>query len=163
VPYHELSIDVQVITKLIQKKLLTLPEDVDPILSITMQDCWQWDPELRITAYDALQNVSRLIATAHRDFVIQDCTSFGQVTLLHDNDVIRVFNHSNENKGPMFQVDTFIAPPATRTPLDTLGNEAAGPSALQLGMMSSRGGKRAIALEEEDVRFYPPHVRKIQI
>jgi hypothetical protein len=56
-PYHELSIDVQVITKLIQKKLLPLPEDLNPILSTTMKDCWQWDPQHRPTASGVLQRV----------------------------------------------------------------------------------------------------------
>jgi hypothetical protein len=57
VPYHELSIDVQVITKLIQKKLLPLPSALDPTLSAIMQDCWQWDPQLRPVATYILQRV----------------------------------------------------------------------------------------------------------
>jgi hypothetical protein len=61
VPYHELSIDVQVITKLIQKKLLPLPPDLDPTLSAAMQDCWQWDPQLRPVANDILERVLRII------------------------------------------------------------------------------------------------------
>jgi WD40 repeat protein len=49
-PYPDLYNDVQVIAQLFQKNLLSLSDDFPPMISSTIRDCWEWDPQGRPSA-----------------------------------------------------------------------------------------------------------------
>jgi hypothetical protein len=56
-PYAELCMEVQVMARIFQRKLLPVPDGLSPSLLAAMQACWQWDPQLRPTASKILQAI----------------------------------------------------------------------------------------------------------